>query len=262
MTTFIQEWMKRLPDWVFTVSSIIFVILILLIAITIYRTVKRYSDAIGREDKVSNLHEELAKLKDESRIQKENAQQLYSVIIHTRTFLKAIFSGTDPNEKDYYQILQRIVEGLVSDIKASGLERHRCALWISDTDEQTSEEYLELFIGSSGFPDEYLHKRRLGLNNSIAGRSYRKKESLNIPDVNKDSDWDKPEKSSKYKALICIPFNEIGVLTVDAQEEMNNEIFGIAELYSTIIEIVFTMLLEQIQQDSDIDSNSQSDTEE
>lgn len=256
MTTLIQEWMKRLPDWVFTLSSIIFVILILLIAFTIYNTVKRYSDAIGREDKVSNLHEELANHKDQSRIQKERAQQMFSVILHTRSFLSAIFSESDSYEKDYHTILQKIVEGLASDIKSSGLERHRCGVWLSGKDDNTSEEYLELFMGSSGFPEHYMHNRRLGINNSIAGRSYRKKESLNIPDVNKDSDWDKPEKSSKYKALICIPLDKIGVLTIDAQEEMNNETFGVIELYSSLIEAVFYKIFEQIQSDSETESAS------
>lgn len=245
--TLIKEWMDRLPDWVFTLTSLVLLILICMIASTIHKTVKRYSDAIGREDKVSNLHEELAILKDESRIHKENSQQMLSVIIHTKTFFNAIYSKSDVKEKDHFAILQRIVEALASDIKSSGLERHRCGFWIIENEDVPSESYLKLIIGSSGFPDDYINNRCLDINNSIAGRSYRKQESINIPDVKNDSDWEKSEKTSKYKALICIPINGIGVLTIDAQDEMSDYLFEISQLYGSLMEATFYQMFNHLQ---------------
>ncbi|WP_342626548.1 GAF domain-containing protein [Brevibacillus massiliensis] len=132
---------------------------------------------------------------------------------------------------EVHNLFQRLVEALASDVKYRPGERHRCGLWIESGGE------LILLHASAGFPDHYLRNRRLDIERSIAGKSFRRGQTIVLDNVRENDDWEpNPESSSPYLALICIPIGRWGVLTVDALHPMKEHVKMICELYGCMIE--------------------------
>lgn len=241
--TLIKEWFKRLPDWVFTISSLIFLALIAGISIMVWIAVKRYADSIGRENRLVALQEENKEMISKANKSISEAAQLQTVIINSRSFINSLIELPKTESPAYYLLIQRVIEGLASDIKAYSGERHRCGFWIEEKD----QVMLRLSNGSAGFPENYIDNRLLDINNSVAGRCFRKKQSINIPDVTLDSDWSSLNSSNSYKALICIPVGSWGVITIDAKEPMEENAQVIGELYSVIIEGIFDNFMKNFE---------------
>ncbi|MES1040619.1 GAF domain-containing protein [Peribacillus simplex] len=246
METVIVEWFKRLPDWAFVASSGIFLILLGIITYFVALGVKRFSDAAGQENRLVNLQEEHIKLVTENSKFISSTAQLQTVLINSRSFvnsLNKLMSDTDPDFSHFY-LIQRIIEGIASDVKANGGERHRCGFWLEDQDKGV----LYLSNGSAGFPESYIENRHLDINNSIAGRCFRKKQTINLPDVTLDTDWSPTDSSGSYKALICIPVGSWGVITIDAKEPMEENAKLIGDFYAEILEGIFNDYLNRMQE--------------
>lgn len=247
METVIVEWFKIVPDWAIVVISVVLIGLVSGIAVMVWIAVKRYADAIGRENKLVILQERVSQLEKDVVTHRTKSLQFQTVTMNARSFINSLNKVIEDKQGDHLNLVQRIVEAIASDIKASGLERHRCGFWLYDED----LDILKLVNGSSGFPDTYISQRTLEINNSIAGRSFRKKQTLNLHDVTNDGDWSSNDSSGTYKALICIPVLEFGVLTIDAREPMDESIQLIGELYASIIDGLFYELLRRIDEDMD-----------
>lgn len=250
MEHFITQWFLRIPDWVITITSLIFIFIFIMISRTAWLAAKRYSDAIGRENRLITLQEEVGSLRVEIEMHKNKAMQYQNVTINARSFINSLNRLIEEQREGYMAFTQRIVEAIASDVKSSGIERHRCGFWLKD-----EGDTLTLRTGSAGFPDTYISSRKLDIHDSIAGRSYRKKQILNLPDVTADSDWSSADSSGTYKALICIPIDVFGVLTIDAREPMDDSIQLIGELYGVIIEGVFNEMLRNVGDDIDNAAN-------
>lgn len=233
MDKIITEWFKRLPDWAFTWSSVIFIALLIGISIMVWIAVKRYSDAIGRENRIITLQEKIVVHEKNATFHERNTSQLQNVLMNSRSFVNTLNKNRiDNSEPNYDAFIQRIVEAIASDIKSHGGERHRCGLWLEDQEEGV----LTLFFGSSGFPEHYIKSRQLNINDSIAGRAFRKKQVLKIDNVHEDSDWSMSDSSNSYSALICIPVGPWGVITIDAKQPLDENAQLIGELYTSILE--------------------------
>jgi putative methionine-R-sulfoxide reductase with GAF domain len=198
---------------------------------------RRFWQTIGKEDKLIKLQEEIIDVKEKNQHNEDIASQVCTVIANAKNFLVSL-NGLrkleNPDEvlqpADY--LIQRVVEALSSDVKSSPGEQHRCGLWL---DEENGE--LIMYKGSSGFPENYINQRKLDIDHSIAGKAYRKQQTVKKDDVQNDEDWEpNPDSNSKYSAIICIPISKWGVLTIDAKKPMNNEQMLIGELYSYVIE--------------------------
>jgi hypothetical protein len=233
MDKILVEFIKRMPDWGLMVATVIILILLTGVSVMMWIAVQRYMEAIGRENRIITLQDEVSKQKESAASSINSASQLQNVLMNARSFINTLNNNrTNPEEPDYIAFNQRIVEAIASDIKSYGGERHRCGLWIEDT----QKGVLTLIHGSSGFPDHYINHRQLDINNSIAGRAFRKKQFLRINNVMEDSDWSSSESSLPYTAMICIPVGEWGIVTIDARKPLDENAQLIGELYTSILQ--------------------------
>jgi hypothetical protein len=246
METVIVEWFKRLPDWAFVASSVIFLVLLGIITYFISIATKRYADSVGQENRVISLQEENKQIFLDYQRYSSSTAQLQTVLMNSRSFVNSLNKLPTTEKPPYENLIQRVIEGLASDVKAHGGERHRCGFWIASLDQGV----LSLINGSAGFPDNYVESRKLDLNNSIAGRCFRKKLSINLPDVTIDTDWSPVDSSGSYKALICVPVGSWGVITIDAKEPMEENAQLIGEFYSSIIEGIFNDFMYRLESET------------
>lgn len=256
METIIVEWFKVVPQWTITTISIILILLIIGISVAVWLGVFKFSQAMGKENTIISLKESVNSLEKQLAFTAVKASQLQTVTMNARSYIISMNSMIGNSDGTYFHLIQRIVEAIASDIKSSGIERHRCGFWLYEKGNE-GDEYLELYNGSSGFPHSYINIRTLDLNDSIAGRAYRKKQTINLSDVTSDADWSSVVSSGTYGALICIPVAEFGVLTIDAKEPMDESIQSIGELYASIIEGLFSEMirsLDRSQHERDYDN--------
>lgn len=241
--TAITELFNKLPNWAFVIASIVLIVLLIGISVLVWIAVKRYAEAVGRENKVIQLQEDLAIQKESANIQRNATSQLQSVIMNARSYVNSLNRTRHQTDTpDFSSFVQRIIEAIASDVKAHGGERHRCGLWLENRDSGV----LKLIHGSAGFPEHYLNNKELDINDSIAGRSFRKKQVVKVDNVEEDSDWSASDSSNSYSALICIPIGEWGVITIDARSPMNENAQLIGELYGSIVEGIFDELFYQL----------------
>jgi hypothetical protein len=258
METIIKEWFKRLPDWAFTFSSIIFLALLIGISVMVWIAVKRYADAVGRENKIIELQEKLAIQKEIANTNRNSAAQLQNVLMNARSYINTLNKARNQTENpNYSPFLQRIIEAIASDVKSHGGERHRCGLWL----EMRDQGVLRLIHGSAGFPEHYIGNKTLDINDSIAGRAFRKKQVLKVDNVLEDSDWNTSDSSNSYTALICIPLGEWGVITIDARKPMDENAQIIGELYGSIIEGIMEEIFNILAYNEIENSSSDADPE-
>jgi hypothetical protein len=236
--SFWKELFARLPDAFYPVAALILLLIMIAVLWWVSIGAKRFSESMGRENRLITLQDEMIKEKKENQDNADTALQVSRALENARMYINSLNNlrmSADPTTAELRskQLIQRIVESLASDVKFRPGERHRCGLWL----EIEEANKLTLLFGSTGFPDNYVNQRILDINQSIAGKAYRKKQTVKRDIVSEDDDWERnPHSSSDYTALICIPIKAWGVLTIDALEPMKHEALLIGELYATIIE--------------------------
>lgn len=235
MTTFLEVLLKEMPSWFYVTLSLILLIAFIAVAAWIVMGAKRFADSLGKERKLYKLQEEVHELEKENSYNKNLALKLETVIDKSRLFLNTI-NDDDFDKEQIANYVQRIIESLTADVKTNAGEKHRCGFWMFDKESNV----LTLLQGSSGFPESYIGKRRLGLDDSIAGRCFRIKETINSPDVTKDNDYEKSKHN--YTSLICVPIDDFGVLTIDGIKRFDSNVVAAAQLYATIIENLLKQL--------------------
>lgn len=229
--------LDKQPGWFFQISSLILIVILIFVAIWVFKATKRYYESVDKENRIIGLLEERNTLQTEKFTQSAISVQLSVVIENTKNFIFDFKDYYDSNSDDSVtEYIQSIVESLATDIKIVVGEKHRCGFWIVDD----ARNKLTLINGSSAFPHGSIDNKVLDLNHSIAGRAYRKKETLFIEDVSSDADWHLSDVPSSYKSLICVPVGTWGVVTIDGKEKMNHNTVLISELYSSIIEVYLT----------------------
>lgn len=231
MDAFFEGLFTRTPSWFFIISAIIILIGLLFGTTWIVLGTRTLAKSLGKEDKLFDLQERVHTLSNENEYNKNISLKLQTVLNNSRLFINTINSN-NIDEGAIYMNIQRIIESLAADVKTNGGEKHRCGFWMAFED----GGILRLIQGSSGFPDHYIGNRVLETDNSIAGRCYRKKILINCPDVNDDHDYEKSDNN--YTSLICVPIDELGVLTIDGLNKFDENVESISELYASIIEVL------------------------
>ncbi|MGW8428834.1 GAF domain-containing protein [Peribacillus simplex] len=231
MDDILKVLLDKQPVWFFQASSVVLLIILIIVAIWVFKGAKRYSDGIDKENRLVGLLDERNILQQEKDTHKAITDQLSVVLENGTNFVKALneYNSTSTSVNIF---IQSIIESMATDIKTVVGERHRCGFWNPDE----NEEFLKLGYGSSSFPPGYAHQRQLSINHSIAGRCYRKREILFINDVTQDPDWTISDNPSSYTSLICVPVSNWGVITIDAKQNMNDNTVLIGKFYSSIIE--------------------------
>jgi putative methionine-R-sulfoxide reductase with GAF domain len=231
MTDAIKILLEKQPSWFFHVSSLVLLIILGIIGYWVFIGAKRYSDAIAKEDKLVTLLEERNLIRQEKESNRAITDQICVVLENSTTFIKAL---NNFNNEEYHvnNHVQTIIESLATDVKTVIGERHRCGFWLADENNSN----LTLANGSAAFPFGYVNNKTLDINNSIAGRCYRKKETIFIDDVSQDPDWSTTDNQSSYTSLICVPVGPWGVITIDGKQKMTHNTVLIGKLYASIIE--------------------------
>src|SRR5690625_3728684 len=229
MNAFFEGLFTRMPGWFFGTISIIVIIGFIVATYWLVLGTRNFSKSMKKEKLLYDLQEKVHILESKNEYNENVALKLLTVIDNSRIFINSIedigFNGQNINMH-----IQRVVEGLAADVKTRTGEKHRCGFWLTANNEQD----LKLICGSSGFPNHYIGNRILSINNSIAGRCFRKKTIINCEDVNDDHDYDASD--SNYISLICVPVGNIGVLTIDGQDTFDKVAESVAELYVSILE--------------------------
>lgn len=203
----------------------------------------RFSQMIGIQQKLNDittqLHEERAERKRLEGLALR-AETAMSHISHFARDLRDLreSSGDGDLGQHLTQLLHTVIESLASDIKHVTGDSHRVGLWVEWNGS------LVLAVPSTGFPLTYTWSRSLDINDSTAGRAFRKAKEEVVPDVDKDQDYKwNPESRHSYRALICIPitYNRrvSGVVTIDGKKPFTEEDLEVARAYARLTEAIF-----------------------
>ncbi|WP_166639329.1 GAF domain-containing protein [Aureibacillus halotolerans] len=244
MEKFLIEVLNRSPDWVFHITSIFMVALVALLVWWAGIGAKRFADALGRENRLISIQEELLDMQKQATQAEATTQQLRTTVDHMSSHLKNLqqlrlseYDSIEDVETTAHALLQRIVESLAADIKFKAGDAHRCGLWLSDIDARR----LVLFKGSHGFPTASIQSRTLDIDKSVAGLSFRRGEPLLDNNVKHHSDWAvNPHSSSKYKTMVSIPMTHWGVLTIDGRHDMTEDTIRIGEVYASVMDVILS----------------------
>ncbi|WP_342441148.1 GAF domain-containing protein [Lysinibacillus sp. FSL K6-0075] len=238
METVIKSILEVVPGWSITILAIIIIIMVVGIAILIWWTLFKTVKVALKDNTEKSLKEDIRLLTDEKAILESHVARMENIVSHARSFTNSYNKLINGESTSFEAVIQRMIESLSNDIKMTPKNGHRSGFWLYD-EEGEDGPCLKLLYGSSAFPDTYFGERRLGINNSVAGRSYRKNKIEQIDDVHNDPDWATENSTSKYQAILCIPISGYGVLTVDSNEAITEHIRIIVELYAVLIEGVF-----------------------
>lgn len=227
----------KLPPFVFTIAGILILVGMVVSIVWLMVGAKRVAQAMGREDNVLRLTEQLSQEREHSRHHGELASQAVTALNNIRAHINSLNKLRESQPTYIFELLQRVVEATAADVKHRSGERHRCGLWMERDGE------LHLLVASAGFPAHYVGHRILNVHQSVAGRAYRRAQAIKLDDVCKDADWEaNSESPSRYMALICLPVLDNGrpwaVLTIDALGPMTDEDLSIGELYASLIEVI------------------------
>lgn len=257
MNNVLIELLDRLPAWSYHVFASIIAFGIFLFIIKVFSKDQKISNLIDRSLDLVNdqklYYNQIDKLKEENRALKYEVTQFTSCINNVKEIYKTLLeaklsSSRTENHHVTSDLLQRAIESLAYNIKSVSGDNHRVGIW-----SKHNEDELILIRASSGFPNDYVGQRKLELNRSIAGRCFRKGESINCPNVLADEDWvSNPQSSSQYKSLICIPLYGWGVLTIDAFQPLNDSCLIIGELYSSIINEIMLEYIHAVSRSADM----------
>jgi putative methionine-R-sulfoxide reductase with GAF domain len=242
MESIISALMENQPPWFYYISSIIILITLVIIGIWAYLGAKRFYQSVDKENRIIALLEQKNQLEKDYLYQKTISDQLSEIIVNATTFSRLknrYFSDKDPKLSPTH-LAQSIIEALSSDIKTVINAKHRVGLWFYEPE----NELLRLVQSSANFYKNQHNSRFLDLDETIGGRCFRRKETIYVPDVKSDPDWeDSSDSSSDYSSIICIPINDWGILTIDAKHQMEDTTIKVCELYATIIESVLSIFL-------------------
>lgn len=243
MEAILKGIIDKMPPWFFIGAG---VLILIALAIFLYfvifgtsRLTKMFSSIINRDSKIEELHDKYHELQMQCEKNDAKAHQFSTASSNIRSILETlndIRKRTEPAHQTLSEInslLQRCLDCLASDVKERAGGSHRCGFWVH-TDQGP---VLTLALASSGFPKHYIGNRQLDIHRSIAGRSLRKNQLLNIANVRADSDWElNADSRSNYTSLICVPIGGYSVITLDGHQEMGSEVELIADLYATVID--------------------------
>lgn len=244
MGEFAKELANKLYPWHIHVIGGLIVAGIALFIFYTFWGIRKYTDAfskiLGRDDRIKDLQERI----DNEKKTRENceliADQVTTSLFNIKTFIDTLNSirleeDLDEKTSESLNLIQRMLDQLSNDVKVRGGAQHRCGIWIVT---EYDRNILKLQFTSSGFPRNYKGNRILEINDSLAGKTFNKKQKQNIKNVKEDKDW-KPSPFTdevRYKSLICIPLGSFGVLTIDGEEPMSEECELISEVYASLIE--------------------------
>lgn len=250
MSNLISEIFKSLPNWARMTISVITVIGVALAFGLIIYTIWRYAQAVDKESRVFNLSKQNQQLLEENRqiryfstLLKTNFELLEEIIPTLENQIDRIIEVWDDDSKEVKT--QRISE--IYDVFSDAVQRYIDVL----TSEFNSENKLNIIARSATFLRS--SNRELDINNSIAGRAFRKGTKQLSKHLESDPDWEKYLLDSRYKSISAFPIQGEKVVTIDYKnvptevEERLSELIvnGLDNIYSRISKVrIFLNIIE------------------
>lgn len=238
MGDFVKGILDNLYPWFYHAAGIVLLLaLVVFFWFTFYgvnKFTKSVSSVLNRDERIKETQDKLDHYREENEKNQLIATQLSTLLMNITPYIDILnkmrtIDDFDQKMSETFSLTQRILDSLASDIKSRAGGMHRCGLWIAE------DPYLKLYFCSAGFPKHYVGWMTLHFHNSVAGKSYIKKQTIVLDDVSTDRDWSiHADSKSGYKSLICIPIF-MGVLTIDGLEPMRDKSVLIGEAYAALI---------------------------
>lgn len=259
MEKVLLAFIARMPDWAVGLGSVFVLIGLAYVLFALGRGANKFAAALDKEQRLHDLLAEVHKEQSSRRTAEALVRQLQGAVAHAGLFMSALRElRQDIAGQDAYEVLlRRVIEALAFDVRNQANESHRCGLWLN-----VEPDMLVLAVTSAGFPFNYAWTRRLDINNSVAGRSFRKGTEEVVPDVMQDKDFaPNPQSTRGYRSMVCIPIayrgTIAGVITVDGRSPFSDADVEVCRTYARIVEFVFgerTDLVQVEGQEADLRS--------
>lgn len=259
MSNLISEIFKSLPNWARMTISVITVVGVALAFVLIIYTIWKYARAVDKESRVFDLSKQNQQLLEENRqiryfitLLKTNFELLDEIIPSLEIQISRIqdvwYSNNQEAKKkcvdEVYDVIidavQRYIDVLTSEFNSEN--KCRISVW-GLSNKEGSEDKLNIIARSATFLRS--SNRELDINNSIAGRAFRKGTKQLSKHLESDPDWEKYLLDSRYKSISAFPIQGEKVVTIDYKnvptevEECLSELIvnGLDNIYSRISKV-------------------------
>lgn len=267
MSDLISQIFEILPEKAKWAISIITVLGVALAFGFIIYTIWKYARAIDKESRVFDLSKQNQQLLEENRqiryfstLLKTNFELLDEIIPTLEIQISRIqdvwYSNNQEAKKkcvdEVYDVIidavQRYIDVLTSEFNSEN--KCRISVW-GLSNKEGSEDKLNIIARSATFLRS--SNRELDINNSIAGRAFRKGTKQLSKHLESDPDWEKYLLDSRYKSISAFPIQGEKVVTIDYKnvptevEERLSELIvnGLDNIYSRISKIrIFLNVIE------------------
>lgn len=232
--------------WI-TTGFIIYVLVLLGLSVRRFSmNIDRESKAIELSNQNTALTNQVNELRNSNDQSYESIQGLNAQIANFNNLIYQYFSNLDfgdPNlmGEKLFEIHSNSINILMSITdKIAPSNKSRVSYWVYNTD----TNLLEGIARSTNFtlnatrtinPDGNT-TRTLDLNQSIAGRAFRKHEVQFANNLPSDPDWKSYSTNQEYQCIIAIPIGDVGVVTIDFSKTPNSHEIELCVMYAKFFE--------------------------
>lgn len=258
MSDLISKIFEILPEWVKWAISILTVLGVGLAFGSIIYTILKYANAVDKESRVFDLSKQNKQLSEENRqiryfstLLKTNFELLEEIIPTLENQIDRITEVWDDDSQEVkkqrvsevYDVFSDAVQRYIDVLTSEFNSENKCRISVWGLNKEESEDKLNIIARSATFLRS--SNRELDINNSIAGRAFRKGTKQLSKHLESDPDWEKYLLDSRYKSISAFPIQGEKVVTIDYKnvptevEECLSELIvnGLDNIYSRISKV-------------------------
>lgn len=258
MSDLISKIFEILPEWAKWAISILTVLGVALAFGSIIYTILKYANAVDKESRVFDLSKQNKQLSEENRqiryfstLLKTNFELLEEIIPTLENQIDRITEVWDDDSQEVkkqrvsevYDVFSDAVQRYIDVLTSEFNSENKCRISVWGLNKEESEDKLNIIARSATFLRS--SNRELDINNSIAGRAFRKGTKQLSKHLESDPDWEKYLLDSRYKSISAFPIQGEKVVTIDYKnvptevEECLSELIvnGLDNIYSRISKV-------------------------
>ena len=258
MSDLISKIFEILPEWAKWAISILTVLGVGLAFGSIIYTILKYANAVDKESRVFDLSKQNKQLSEENRqiryfstLLKTNFELLEEIIPTLENQIDRITEVWDDDSQEVkkqrvsevYDVFSDAVQRYIDVLTSEFNSENKCRISVWGLNKEESEDKLNIIARSATFLRS--SNRELDINNSIAGRAFRKGTKQLSKHLESDPDWEKYLLDSRYKSISAFPIQGEKVVTIDYKnvptevEECLSELIvnGLDNIYSRISKV-------------------------
>ena len=267
MSDLISKIFEILPEWAKWAISILTVLGVALAFVFIIYTIWKYANAVDKESRVFDLSKQNKQLSEENRqiryfstLLKTNFELLEEIIPTLENQIDRITEVWDDDSQEVkkqrvsevYDVFSDAVQRYIDVLTSEFNSENKCRISVWGLNKEESEDKLNIIARSATFLRS--SNRELDINNSIAGRAFRKGTKQLSKHLESDPDWEKYLLDSRYKSISAFPIQGEKVVTIDYKnvptevEECLSELIvnGLDNIYSRISKVrIFLNIIER-----------------